>query len=223
MGIAQVWLSECSVLSIVDASGAYSSAAGSDPVIGAAVETPSPSTPKKMPNGRNYGYAKLVDLDPAAAGPVRGLRPAHLRHPGQRRRLLRAGHGARAAVPPDPGAEPPEQLGSRGHLDGPDHQRGMDRETSSSPFLTQFQAACSQGIAVKLTVDLHQNSPATQTTQGNLFCYGRVLGSLGPIGTGELPEVVPGRQISPPVQAAPAAPAMAAAPQAAPPPPSGMK
>jgi hypothetical protein len=226
MGIAQVWLSECSVLSIVDASGTYSSATGSDPVIGAAVETPSPSTPKKMPNGRNYDTAKLVDLDPQQQGrsAVFGLRLYVTLANG-------AGLSGLVTVPElqyllTRVPNPQSSWGAVGTWMGQITNVAWTGDVSSSPFLAQFQAACAQGIAVKLTVDLHQNNPATQSTQGNLFCYGRVLGSLGPIGTGELPEVVPGRQISPSVQAAPAAPAMAAmaaAPQAAPPLPSGMK
>lgn len=222
MGLAQVWFSQCSVLSVVDASGTYSSTAGSDPVIGAAVETPSPSTQKKAPNGKNYDFAKLVDLDPQQQGrsAVFGLRIYVTLANG-------AGFSGLATVPElqyllNRVPNPQSSWGAVGTWMGQITNVAWSGDISSSPFLTQFQAACGQGIAVKLTVDLHQNNPATQNTAGNMFCYGRVLGSLGPIGAGELPQVVPGRQISPPVQAAPAM-ALAAAPQAAPSLPSGMK
>lgn len=225
MGISQVWLSQCSVLSVVDASGTYSSAPGSDPVIGAPVETPSPTTKKPMPNStRNYDFAKMVDLDPDQQGrsAVFGLR-IYVTLPNG------AGCSGLVSVPElqyllTRVPNPQSSWGAVGTWMGQITEVTWSGDVSSSPFLTQFQAACGQGIAVKLTIDLHQNNPATTSTQGNMFCYGRVLGSLGPIGTGELPQVVPGRQISPPPpQAAPAMAAMAAAPQATGRQPSGKR
>ncbi len=218
LGVSKVWLSQCSVLSVVDASGTYSSAPGSDPVIGALVETPSPSTPKQMPNSTsNYDQAKMVDLDPEQQGrsALFGLR-IYVTLPNG------AGCSGLVTVPElqyllNRVPNPQSSWGAVGTWMGQITDVTWSGDLSSSPFLTQFQAACGQGIAVKLTVDLHQNNPATTSTQGNMFCYGRVLGSLGPIGTGELPQVVPGRQISPPPPAASAGlamAAMAAAPQA---------
>ncbi|HWN43123.1 MAG TPA: hypothetical protein VNW71_12940 [Thermoanaerobaculia bacterium] len=218
LGISQVWLSQCSVLSVVDASGTYSSTPGSDPVIGAPVETPSPSTKKQMPNStKNYDNAKMVDLDPEQQGrsALFGLR-IYVTLPNG------AGCSGLVTVPElqyllNRVPNPQSSWGAVGTWMGQITDVTWTGDLSSSPFLTQFQAACGQGIAVKLTVDLHQNNPSTTSTQGNMFCYGRVLGSLGPIGTGELPQVVPGRQISPPPPPAPAGVAMAAmapAPQA---------
>lgn len=218
LGISQLWLSQCSVLSVVDASGTYSSTPGSDPVIGAPVETPSPSTKKQMPNSsKNYDYAKMVDLDPEQQGrsAIFGLR-IYVTLPNG------AGCSGLVTVPElqyllNRVPNPQSSWGAVGTWMGQITDVTWTGDISSSPFLTQFQAACGQGIAVKLTVDLHQNNPSTTSTQGNMFCYGRVLGSLGPIGTGELPQVVPGRQISPPPPAASAGMAMAAkaaAPQA---------
>jgi hypothetical protein len=66
-------------------------------------------------------------------------------------------------------------------------------DISGSPFLSSLQAVSAQGLAVKLTVDLHQNNPGNIFTVGDLFCYGRVLGSIGPAFAGELAQVVPGR------------------------------
>jgi hypothetical protein len=60
-------------------------------------------------------------------------------------------------------------------------------------------------LAVKLTVDLHQNNTANVFTSDDMFCYGRVLGSIGPALVGELAQVVPGRclQTPPPPAHAP--------------------
>ncbi|HWM95280.1 MAG TPA: hypothetical protein VN493_31285 [Thermoanaerobaculia bacterium] len=223
-GVARAWLAQCSVLSVVDASGTYSSAPGSDPVIGAPVETPSPSTQKQMPNSTsNYDFAKMVDLDPEQQGrsALFGLR-IYVTLPNG------AGCSGLVTVPElqyllNRVPNPQSSWGAVGTWMGQMTDVTWSGDLSSSPFLTQFQAACGQGIAVKLTVDLHQNNPATANTQGNMFCYGRVLGSLGPIGTGELPQVVPGRQISPPPPSAGPMAAMAPAPQAAPRHPSGKR
>ena len=68
-------------------------------------------------------------------------------------------------------------------------------DLSGSPFLTALQGASAEGLAVKLTVDLHQNNPKNVFTSGDLFCYGRVLGSIGPALAGELAQVVPGRYL----------------------------
>ena len=66
-------------------------------------------------------------------------------------------------------------------------------DISSSPFLVSLKAASPQALNVKLTVDLHQNNPQNVFTSGDQFCYGRVLGSIGPAAPTELPQVVPGR------------------------------
>src|SRR5690606_7297726 len=76
-------------------------------------------------------------------------------------------------------------------------------DASVSPLLSQFKAACAQGISYRLTVDLHQNSPSTQFTSGNLFYYGRVHGCFGPAyPQSELAQVVPGRMLQVPTQSA---------------------
>ncbi len=62
LGVAQLWLEEAQVLSAVDGPGRLVTAG--DPLIGAPVETPSPQTPKKTPDGKGlYDLAKLVGLD----------------------------------------------------------------------------------------------------------------------------------------------------------------
>ena len=198
VGTAQLWLSECAVLSAVGPGG---TPATGDPILGAAVESPSPSTPKTTPDGKGYyDIAKLVDLDPDQQGrsAVYGLRIYVTLPDG-------GGFSGLMSVPElqdlNGRVVPPNSRSSWsavGTWMGQITDVAWNVEPSSSPFLAQFQEACQQGIAVKLTTDLHQNDFNTRLTRGNMFCYGRVLGSLGPIKTGELAQVVPGRQIATP-------------------------
>lgn len=198
VGVAQLWLSECTVLSAVGPGG---TAVSGDPIVGALVETPSPNTPKTTPDGKGfYDIAKMVDLDPDQQGrsAVYGLR-IYVTVPG--------GGGFSGLV------SVPELQDLYGRVIAPNSRSSWsavgtwmgqitdvtwNAGTSSSAFLEQFQQACQLGVAVKLTVDLHQNNFNTRLTPGNMFCYGRVLGSLGPVKPGELAQVVPGRLISTP-------------------------
>ncbi len=59
LGVAQWWLEECTVLSAVGPNGAP--VAGTDSVIGAAVQSPSPKTPMSDGQGGFYDIAKMVD------------------------------------------------------------------------------------------------------------------------------------------------------------------
>lgn len=210
VGVAQLWLEQCRVLSAVDPSGRLLSDPAADPVVGAAVESPSPSTPKQTPDGKGfYDIAKMVDLDPYQQGrsAVYGLR-IYVTLPGG------GGFSGLMTVPELQflGGRVPVQTGSWaavGTWMGQIAEVAWEGDVAASPFLARFREACGRGVAVKLTVDLHQNNNATRLTPGNMFCYGRVLGSMGPVapaGGVELPQVVPGRQIVPP----PAAPQAAA-------------
>jgi hypothetical protein len=208
-GTAQLWISECTVLSAVGPGGAPVSG---DPILGALVESPSPSTPKTTPDGKGYyDIAKMVDLDPDQQGrsAVYGLRIYVTLPDG-------SGFSGLVSVPELQNLFPrvvQPRPGSSWSFVGTWMGRITDVtwKTGSSPFLGQFQAACQNGVAVKLAVDLHQNDPNTRLTPGNMIYYGRVLGSLGPVQPGELSQVVPGRQIStppaPPTQELMAAPA----------------
>jgi hypothetical protein len=201
VGVAQLWLAECTVLSAAGPTGALMTEAATDPIIGAAVESPSPSTPKRTPDGKGYyDIAKMVDLDPDMQGrsAVFGLR-IYVTLPGG------AGFSGLVSVPElqflNQRTQALPNIGSWsavGTWMGQIAEVTWSEDAASSPFLAQFKAACRRGIAVKLTMDLHQNSPQTKFTPGNMFCYGRVHGSLGPIGAGELAQVVPGRQVAVP-------------------------
>ena len=220
LGVAQLWLAECSVLSVAGPTGVLVTDPQADPVIGAAVQSPSPSTPKQLPGGKgNYDIAKMVDLDPQQQlrSAVYGLR-LYLALAGG------SGFSGLMTVPELQYLNGRVQIGppiggswtAVGTWMGQIADVTWSGDLSASPFLVQFQAACAQGIAVKLTIDLHQNVPASKGLPGNEFCYGRVHGSLGPIRAGELAQVVPGRMLQVPQAPAPAsAAAAAAAPESA--------
>lgn len=207
-GTAQLWISECTVLSAMGPGGAPVSG---DPILGALVESPSPNTPKTTPDGKGfYDIAKMVDLDPDQQGrsAVYGLRIYVTLPDG-------SGFSGLVSVPELQNLFPrvvQPRPGSSWSFVGT--WMGQITEvawtTGSSPFLGQFQAACQHGVAVKLAVDLHQNDPNTRLTPGNMIYYGRVLGSLGPVQPGELAQVVPGRLISTPP--APSTPELMTAP-----------
>jgi hypothetical protein len=190
-GVAQWWLEECTVLSAVGSGAAPVDA--SDAVIGADVVTPSPKTPMSDGHDGFYDIAKMVDLDPDQQGrsALFGVRIAVTLPNG-------AGLQGAMTVPElrQLNGRIPLQIGSWvavGNWMGTLQDVQWSGDISGSPFLSSLQAVSAQGLAVKLTVDLHQNNPANIFTAGDLFCYGRVLGSIGPAFAGELAQVVPGR------------------------------
>jgi hypothetical protein len=212
-GVAQWWLEECKVLSAVGPTGVAVSSSAQDIVVGASVESPSPSTP--MSDGKDgfYDIAKMVDLDPDQQGrsALHGVRISVTLPNGaglqglltvpelrQLNARIPAGGGSWAAV---------------GNWMGNLNDVEWTGDISGSPILTALKAAATQGLAVKLTADLHQNNAANVFTAGDLFCYGRVLGSIGPVLSGDLAQVVPGRYLA--SFSGPAADAAAAALDAA--------
>lgn len=195
-GVAQWWLEECTVLSAVGPTGVAVNTSAQDIVVGAAVESPSPSTP--MSDGKDgfYDIAKMVDLDPDQQGrsALYGVRISVTLPNGagfkglltiselrQLNARIPLGNGSWTAV---------------GNWMGNLSSVEWSGDISGSPILTALKAAATQGLAVKLTVDMHQNNPANVFTAGDLFCYGRVLGSIGPALSGELAQVVPGRYLA---------------------------
>lgn len=191
MGVAQWWMEECTVLSAIGPKGAPVGA--SDAVIGAAVQTPSPTTPMSDGQGGFYDIAKMVDLDPDQQGrsALYGVRISVTLPNG-------AGLQGLMTVPElrQLNGRIPVRGGSWtavGNWMGTLQDVQWNGDISSSQLLTDLKAASAGGLAVKLTVDLHQNNPKNVFTSGDLFCYGRVLGSIGPALAGELAQVVPGR------------------------------
>lgn len=191
LGVAQWWLEECTVLSAVGTGGVE--VAASDAVIGALVESPSPKTPMSDGQGGFYDIAKMVDLDPDQQGrsALYGLRIAVTLPNGaglqglmtvpEIRQLK-----ARIAIAQSSWGAVCNWMGTLQDVQ-------WSGDISGSPLLMALQAVSAQGLAVKLTVDLHQNNPGNNFTSGDVFFYGRVLGSIGPALPGELAQVLPGR------------------------------
>jgi hypothetical protein len=191
-GVAQWWLEECTVLSAVGPGGV---AATNDEVIGANVLSPTPTAPMSDGAGGFYDVAKMVDLDPDQQGrsALYGVRIAVVLPNG-------AGLQGLMTVPElrQLNGRIPVNGGSWtavGNWMGTLQNVEWSGDISGSPILTSLQEASAQGLNVKLTVDLHQNNPANVSTAGDMFCYGRVLGSIAPAFEGELAQVVPGRYL----------------------------
>lgn len=191
LGVAQWWLEECKVLSAIGPGG--TPVGDTDAVIGADVLSPSPKTPMSDGQGGFYDIAKMVDLDPDQQGrsALYGVRISVTLPNG-------AGVQGLMTIPELRQLNPriPVRGGSWtavGNWMGNLQNVSWIGDISSSPFLTALKAASPGALAVKLTVDLHQNNPRNMFTSGDQFCYGRVLGSIGPCLAGELAQVVPGR------------------------------
>jgi hypothetical protein len=208
LGVSQWWLEECTVLSAVGSAGAPVDA--TDAVIGAAVESPSPMTPMSDGADGFYDIAKMVDLDPDQQGrsALYGVRIAVTLPNGAGLQGLMTIAELRQLYP-----RVPVRSGSWtavGNWMGTLQNVQWSGDISGSALLTALKGVSAQGLAVKLSVDLHQNNPGNNFTSGDKFCYGRVLGSIGPALAGELDQVVPGRYLptfsGPPSAAVEAAP-----------------
>nr|AEA09213.1 hypothetical protein Lip018_ORF002 [uncultured Acidobacteriota bacterium] len=215
LGVAQFYLQNCSVLGGVDSSGKFIDS-GSDPLIGAPIITPAPLTPMSDGASGIYDIPKMVDLDPDQQGRTElyGMRfqitlPAggtfggpmsipQLRELGPRVTLTKVG-GSFSAV---------------GQFMGSIVQPEWPAGDSGSELVRQLKAACTNGVAVSLTVDLHWNFPQI-SQNGLMFCYGRVHGTMGPLRPGETGQTLYGRRMFAPSSAAPPpAPVLSKAPPA---------
>lgn len=194
-GVAQWWLEQCSVLSAVGPTGTAITSSSADPVIGASVQSPSPTTPMSDGASGFYDIAKMVDLDPDQQGrsALYGVRISVKLANGAGFQGLLTVAELRQLNPRISGAG--GSWGAVGNWMGTLQNVVWSGDFSSSPLLTALKVAATDGLAVKLTVDLHQNNPGNIFTSGDMFCYGRVLGSIGPALAGELSQVVPGRCI----------------------------
>ncbi|HWN10828.1 MAG TPA: hypothetical protein VNO50_16430 [Pyrinomonadaceae bacterium] len=191
LGVSQWWLEECTVLSAIGQTG--SDVDANDAVIGALVESPSPKTPMSDGTGGFYDIAKMVDLDPDQQGrsALYGVRVAVTLPNGaglQGLMTIAELRQLNGRIPVNAGS-----WAAVGNWMGTLEDVKWIGDISGSSFLTALKTASGGGLAVKLTVDLHQNNPENAFTSGDLFCYGRVLGSIGPALAGELAQVVPGR------------------------------
>jgi hypothetical protein len=146
-------------------------------------------------NGGVYDFAKLVDLDPDQQGrsEVYGLRMRVTLPDGTSFSGLMSVPQLRE-LGPRAQTNVGTSFNAVGQLMGTITQPQWPA-TSSSPLLTSFQNACSSGIALSLTVDLHWNIP-TVNESGLMFLYGRVHGSMGPLQAGETGQTLLGRRMS---------------------------
>jgi hypothetical protein len=146
-----------------------------------------------------FDIPKLVDLDPDQQGRTElyGMR-VQVRLPGG------ASFGGLMSIPQL------RELGPRialtkvqgsyvvvGQFMGSIAQPQWPTVNSGSKILQQFQQACSRGIAVELTVDLHWNLPQI-SQNGLMFCFGRVHGTMGPLRAGEAGQTLYGRRLPAP-------------------------
>lgn len=197
-GTAQLYLSNCVVTSVVGTDGAVVTDPQKDALVGAAVTSPSPNTPKPDDKGGLYGLAKLVDLDPNMQfrSEVYGLR-IYVDIPGG------GGFSGLLAVQP--------QLRDlwfvRGNAGinglqvavGTWHQRLTDlvwtEPSKSSPVFDALRARSAAGLDVKMGVDMFQTNRQNEFTQGDRFGYGRLVATIGGSSADEPLEVVPGRRL----------------------------
>ncbi len=211
MGTARFYLENCRVLAGIGPDRThYGLGAGDtpDPLIGALVATPSPTTPT-APDGVSHPIAKLVDLDPdqQARSEVYGMRvwveipgastqaPAGFWGTMSVPQLRNMGGRIDTSIPGIPGGS----WTAVGTLTGIITDVVWLGDVSSSKLLGEFESACAGGISYRLTVDLHQNDPTKQFTSGDQLYYGRVHGCFGPAYPGkELAQVVPGRMLQVP-------------------------
>lgn len=201
-GVAQWWLDECSILSAVGLAGNVITSSSADPIIGASVQSPSPTTPMSDGATGFYDIAKMVDLDPDQQGrsALYGVRISVTLPNGAGFQGLLTVAELRQLNMRIVGAG--GSYGYVGNWMGTLQDVVWSGDIAASPIMTALQTNATEGLAVKLTVDLHQNNQANIFTAGDLFCYGRVLGTIGPALAGELSQVVPGRcvQTYPPPQ-----------------------
>lgn len=200
-GVAQLWLRDCKVLSVVGADGKPVTATSADALVGAAVESASPETPQEDGQGGFYDIAKLVDVDPdqQMRSEVWGLR-VFVKIPGG------GGVSGRLLVPHLRDAFPRGGGGFGGYMQvigGSWLSRLVELEwhdaasPGSSPVLDKLRQTSPDGLALKLTVDLYQRDRRVdlENGDGNRFGFGRVMGTFGPVGENELAEIVPGRRL----------------------------
>jgi hypothetical protein len=197
-GVAQFWLEQCVITSVVTPDGVICSSAPADSLVGAAVQSASPSTPISSGKRGYYDIAKIADLDPnmqfrselfglvvVVSIPGGGSFSGRLATPPQLRDLFfgrkNAGiDGLQTAV-------------------GTWHQRLTDVVWNDPPQPSPvYRALKGDGVSeldLKLVADMYQTDLGQQFSVGNMFAYGRLVGSIGPALASEPRQVVPGRSL----------------------------
>ncbi|WP_257462039.1 hypothetical protein [Archangium lipolyticum] len=203
-GLAQLYFQGCRINSVVASDWSSITDPTKDSLVGVSVITFSPDNPF-LGEGVTASFPKLVDLDPdmQARSEVYGLiiavnlpggggfiawfDPPQLRNLNSVIPTARSSWGAAGAW-----ATAARTVTGTTAL-GPGQVRWLDG--NGSPVYESFRAACAHGIALKLTVDLHRNQPVFQLFQGDVFCYGRVQGTFGPLAQGEPSRWAPARKL----------------------------
>lgn len=196
-GVAQYFFRACQITQIVGADGQV---VGADPLLGAAVETVNPYDLQVDAQGKNYTLAKIADLDPDMQfrSELYGLR-------------LFVGNiaGGAGGVGFSGACDVPQLRDlffGRGDAGVPGlqvacgtwHQRLHVEQASdpkSSAALASLGIRAGSELDVKLSVDMFQTSPAQQFTTGNMYCYGRLMGTIGGVEAGDPKQIVPGRRL----------------------------
>jgi len=196
-GVAQFWLQNCVVTSVAGPTGILYSERTKDSLVGATVQSVSPTTPKSNGRGGNYVIAKISDLDPNMQfrSELYGIR-IYVDIPGG------GGFSGRWEVP-----QLRDMYLFRGDADitglqsvvGVWHQRLVDLSwtdpTSRSPVYDALKTQATAGLDMKIAVDMYQSLPANEFTQGDIFGYGRLVAAIGPATAEEPHQLVPGRRL----------------------------
>jgi hypothetical protein len=193
-GVAQYFFRACQITQIVGADGQVVAA---DPLLGAAVDTVNPYDLQVDAKGNNLALAKIADLDPDMQfrSELYGLR-------------LFVGSAGGVSFS---GAFDVPQLrdlffgrGDAGVVGlqvacGTWHQRLHVEQVSdpkgASAVLASLGIRAGSELDVKLSVDMFQTSPVQQFSTGNMYCYGRLMGSIGGVEAGDPKQIVPGRRL----------------------------
>ena len=203
-GVAQLWLENCKVLSVVGPDGRTFQPGDPDPLTRATIETPSPKTPQ-MDRPTSYrDIAKMVDIDPDQQGrsevfglwvyvklPEGGGFHALFDRPN-----LRLIYGPR---------------GSGGFNNGYIQPAGgtwaakltnIVWNGDSSPLLQALkERAENNTLQMKLSMDMYERDQRLRYSdagKGNRFGYGRVMGTIGPCSESEPSQIARGRLLMTP-------------------------
>lgn len=186
-GVAQFYFYECKITQLI---GADALPIASDPLLGAKIDTASPANPAAT-------FAKIVDLDPDMMfrTELYGMR-LYIEAPG--------GYGLSASVAVPQLRDLYFLRGNAGIQGlqvacGTWHQRVRVEQwrnpSGRSAALARLSASGATELDLKLTVDMFQTDPLQQQTSPIDYCYGRLMGTLGPVTPGMPRQIVPGRRL----------------------------
>ena len=151
------------------------------------MESASPTTPQDDGHGGMYDMAKMADLDPLMQfrSEVYGLRIY----------VCIPGGGGFSGLFQTPQLRDLYFGRGKAGIDGVQvavgtwHQRLTDLvwedPQGSSPVYSLLKAQATNGLDVKMSVDMYQTKRANVYTQGDRFGYGRLMASIGPAAVGE--------------------------------------